>query len=74
MVNLFEFGPSSLNFFIYTFTKTTNWVKFQAIQQDVFLKAINIIAEHGGECAFPTTTLDIPAEVFSKTHLVPEPS
>ena len=60
MVNLYQFGPSSLNFFIYTFTKTTNWVKFQAIQQDVFLKAIDIITAHGAECAFPTTTLHVP--------------
>lgn len=60
MVNLIEFGASSLNFFIYTFTKTTNWVKFQAIQQDVFLKTIAIITEHGAECAFPTSTTHIP--------------
>ncbi len=60
IVNLVEFGPSSLNFMIYTFTKTTNWIKFQAIQQDVFIKVINIIEGHGAECAFPTTTLHIP--------------
>jgi len=62
MVNLFEFGSSSLNFFIYTFTKTINWVDFQAIQQDVFLKAIDIIAQHGAACAFPTTTLNFADE------------
>lgn len=62
MVNLYEFGASSLNFFIYTFTKTTNWVRFQAVQQDVFLKAVEIITEHGAACAFPTTTLDFPEE------------
>ncbi len=60
MVNLFEFGESSLNFFVYTFTKTTDWVKFQAIQEDVFLKILAIIDEHGAECAFPTRTLDVP--------------
>lgn len=60
MVNLIEFGASSLNFMIYTFTKTTNWVKFQAIQQDVFLKAIAIIEKHGAECAFPTQTVHVP--------------
>lgn len=60
MVNLVEFGPSSLNFMIYTFTKTTDWVKFQAIQQDVFLKIIEVIDSHGAQCAFPTTTLHIP--------------
>src|SRR5690606_386142 len=53
IVNLIEFGPSSLNILIYTFTKTTNWIKFQSVQQDVFLKIIDIIAQHGAECAFP---------------------
>lgn len=72
MVNLFEFGASSLNFFIYTFTKTTNWVKFQAIQQDVFIKTIEIITQHGAECAFPTTTLDIPSEALTK--MIPTPA
>jgi MscS family membrane protein len=59
-VKLVEFGASSLNFLVYTFTKTTEWVKYQAIQQDVFLKIIEIIAQHGAECAFPTTTLEVP--------------
>jgi MscS family membrane protein len=61
LVNLVEFGPHSLNFMIYTFTKTTNWAKFQAVQQDVFLKVLDIIEENGAECAFPTTTLHIPS-------------
>lgn len=60
MVNLITFSASSLDFMIYTFTKTTDWVKFQAIQQDVFLKAIDIITAHGAECAFPTQTVHIP--------------
>lgn len=59
-VNLVEFGPSSLNFMIYTFTKTTHWVEFQGIQQDVFLKVIEIITKHGAQCAFPTTTVHVP--------------
>lgn len=66
MVNLIEFGPASLNFFIYTFTKTTNWVAFQSIQQDVFLKAIDIITQHGAECAFPTTTIEVPDGLLLK--------
>lgn len=66
-VRMVEFGPSSLNFLIYTFTKTTNWVKFQAIQQDVFLKIIDIITENGAECAFPTTTLHVPDGIGIKS-------
>ena len=59
MVNFEVFAASSLNFFIYTFTKTTNWVKFQAVQQDVLLKALDIIEKHEAECAFPTQTLHL---------------
>lgn len=60
MVNLVEFGSSSLNFMIYTFTKTTNWVKFQAVQQDVFLKVLEVVDAHGAQCAFPTSTIHAP--------------
>jgi len=59
MVNFAEFGPSSLNILIYTFTKTTEWVKFQSIQQDVFLKVLDIVDQHGAECAFPTRTIQV---------------
>ncbi len=59
IVNLVEFGVSSLNFLVYTFTKTTDWVKFQIIQQDVFLRILTIIEQYDAQCAFPTTTLDM---------------
>lgn len=57
MVHFIEFGPSSLNLNIYAFTKTTDWIKYRLVQQDVFLKTIAIITAHGAECAFPTTTV-----------------
>jgi MscS family membrane protein len=63
LVNLVAFDHSTITFMIYTFTKTTNWVKFQYIQDDVMLKAEKTIRDCGGECAFPTTTLDIPDAV-----------
>ena len=59
MVHFIAFGPSSLNLNIYAFTKTTDWIKYRVVQQDVFLKTIAIIAAHGAECAFPTTTVHI---------------
>jgi MscS family membrane protein len=59
IVNFNEFASSSLDFFVYTFTKTTNWIKFHEIKQDVMLKIINIIEKHGAECAFPTSTIHI---------------
>lgn len=60
IVNFNEFAPSSLDFFIYTFTKTTNWIRFHDVKQDVLLKVIDIVESHGAECAFPTSTLHIP--------------
>ena len=45
------------------FTKTTDWAKYQMIQDDVMLKCEAIVRENGGECAFPTTTMHIPESV-----------
>lgn len=59
IVNLNSFGASSVDFFIYTFTRTTNWVRFHAIKQDVLLRIIDIIEARGAEVAFPTQTLHL---------------
>ena len=58
MVNFDAYNNSSLDFFIYCFTKTTNWVRFHEIKQDVLLKIIEIVHQHGADFAFPTRTLD----------------
>lgn len=63
MVNFNEFAPSSLDFFIYTFTKTTNWVKYHKVKQDVLFKILQIIEQHGAEVAFPTSTLHLNGEL-----------
>jgi len=57
------FGSSSLNFQIYTFTKVTNWLRFQAIQDKIMMDIGRIIYRHGAEIAFSTMTLDIPKEI-----------
>ncbi len=65
IVNLVSFGPSSLDFFVYTFTKTTAWVKFHEIKQDILLKILAIVHANGADVAFPTTTVQLqkpPAE------------
>lgn len=59
IVNFNEFADSSINFFIYTFTKTTAWVHYHEVKQDVLLKVASIIASHGAEIAFPTRTLHV---------------
>ncbi len=65
IVNFNQFAASSLDFFIYCFTKTTNWVEYHRVKQDVLLKIIGIITEHGAECAFPTSTVHL-AEGFPR--------
>ena len=62
MVNFVSFGSSSIDFFIYTFTKTTVWTEFHAIKQDILLRIAAIIEQHGAEIAFPTQTLHIQPE------------
>lgn len=60
IVNFNKFAASSLDFFIYCFTKTRDWAKYHEVKQDVMLKIIDIIEKHGAECAFPTSTVHIP--------------
>ena len=60
IVNFNAFAPSSLDFFVYTFTHTTNWVRYHEIKHDVLLKILDIITAHGAEMAFPTSTVHLP--------------
>ena len=60
MVNFNAFAPSSLDFFVYTFTKTTRWTHFHKVKQDVLLKILGIIESHGAQAAFPTSTIHMP--------------
>jgi MscS family membrane protein len=57
MVNFNAFSDSSVDFFIYSFTKTTQWVKFHQIKQDVMFKVAQIIEANKAEIAFPTSSL-----------------
>lgn len=57
MVNFNEFGASSLDFFIYCFTRTVVWTEFHAVKEAVLLRISEIITSHGAEVAFPTRTL-----------------
>ncbi len=59
IVNFDQFAPSSLDFFIYTFTKTTDWIKYHDVKQDVLVKVADIVAAHGAEMAYPTSTLHV---------------
>lgn len=53
-------APSSVDFFIYFFTKTKDWSEFHRIKEDVLLKVLKIVDEHDAQIAFPTSTLHMP--------------
>lgn len=63
MVNFNQFGPSSLDFFVYCFTRTVVWAEFHVVKEEVLLAVAEIIARHGAEIAFPTRTLHLASEL-----------
>lgn len=67
IVNFDQFNESSLDFFIYTFTKTTEWVYFHEVKQDVLLKVSQIIEKHGAEIAFPTRTMIMTNDLLNQS-------
>ncbi|MCB1672128.1 MAG: mechanosensitive ion channel family protein [Gammaproteobacteria bacterium] len=58
LVNFNRYAASSLEFFVYCHTRTTNWVRYHEVKQQILLSIIRIVHSHGGDFAFPTTTLD----------------
>jgi MscS family membrane protein len=68
IVNFNAFAASSLDFFVYTFTKTTDWIEYHEIKQDVLLQIIAIIEGEGAEIAFPTQTLHMQAPWLQETE------
>ncbi len=63
IVNFNAFAACSLDFFVYTFTKTTDWIEYHEVKHDVLLKISDIISAHGAEVAFPTSTLHVPDKI-----------
>lgn len=59
IVNLNAFSESSVDFFVYTFTETTDWIKFHEIKQDVLLKIAEVIGANHAEMAYPTQRLQL---------------
>lgn len=62
------FAESSLNFFIYAFTKTRDWSESLQVKETVLLQIAEIIARHGAEIAFPTRTIDLPESFMEKNQ------
>lgn len=60
MVNFNAFGASSLDFFVYAYTNTTDWKEYHGVKQRVLLAIMDIILEHGADIAYPTSTIKLP--------------
>ena len=63
MVNFDAFAPSSLDFFVYCYTRTTDWAQFHQVKQGVLLRIAEIIAGHGAQIAFPTSTVHLAGDI-----------
>ena len=59
MVAFNTFASSSLDFFIYCYTTTTQWAFFHDVKQDVLLRTLAIVHGHGADVAFPTSTVHL---------------
>lgn len=59
IVNFNQFAASSLDVFVYAFTRTVDWGHYHEVKQDVLLKIAGIIRRHGAEIAYPTQTLHV---------------
>lgn len=59
MVYFDRCAASSVDFFVYCFTSPV-WAEFHRVKEDVLLKILAIVSEHGAQVAFPTSTLHVP--------------
>ena len=62
-----SFGPSSIDFMLYCFTKTTNWGEWLALKEELAFTIKTIVEEAGTDFAFPSSSiyLEQGAELFS---------
>ena len=59
LVQFTDFGPSSLDVFLYYFSKSTVWKEYLETRQRVNLKIMDAVEELGLEFAFPTQTMHL---------------
>jgi MscS family membrane protein len=67
MVYFENFGDSSLNIFIYFFTKTTQWEEYLEVKEQINLELMDILENLDVDVAFPSRSVYIEKE---NTHIV----
>lgn len=71
IVSFNAFAASSLDFFVYTFTRTVEWIHFHEVKQDVLLRIGAIISAQGAEIAYPTRSVHIEPGVDTASPALP---
>ncbi|WP_221567397.1 mechanosensitive ion channel family protein [Alkalihalobacillus sp. TS-13] len=57
IVNFDNYNSSSLDIMIYFFTKTTAWINFLDVKQDINLRIMEILDKEGVSIAFPSRSI-----------------
>jgi MscS family membrane protein len=58
LVNVDNFGASSIDIMVYCFSETVEWGEWLEVKQKVMLEIIKIVRKNNSDFAFPTTTID----------------
>lgn len=61
IVNVDKFASSSIDFFVYTYTRTVDWVEFHEVKQKILLDIAQIIEDNQSAIAFPTSNVNFTA-------------
>ena len=59
LVKFTDFNSSSLDLFVYCFSRTTDWAEHLQVRQEVHLGIMDIVEEMGLSIAFPTRTVHL---------------
>ncbi|GMT38946.1 Potassium efflux system protein/Small-conductance mechanosensitive channel [Helicobacter bizzozeronii] len=68
-VYLDSFGDSSINIFIYCFSKTVVWGEWLAVKEDVILQIMKVVEECGLSFAFPSQSVYVESLPKDKSSL-----
>jgi len=77
LVRFTDFGPSSLDIFLYYFTKSTAWAEYLEVRERINLGIMDIVHELGLSFAFPSQTiyfgdsLSVQAEQLAEVKVPP---
>jgi MscS family membrane protein len=70
-VRFMNLGPSSKDIMVQYFVDTMDWDEYIDTKQEINFKIVEIVEKHGGDFAFPTTTVHLAKDI--KTDLGLEP-